>query len=123
MKSLGGFDLINKEDKQMGTLYEQRIRWDYSVNTLGKIDYCPGNMHYAEGTTYTVEQEVIDMLGLASKYEVSLTDLIAIKHYMILDRANNLRAVDYDIKDEQLAGLGQEIKGISDAILELATVI
>jgi hypothetical protein len=106
----------------MGTLYSQRVRHSWEINIFGEVIYSPGDLHNSDGFIYSVQAEAENMQKLAKQLKIPLSELIAIKHYMVIDRANNLINADGDIKDEQLAGLGEEMSIIGRAINTLADV-
>lgn len=69
-------------------------------------------------------QEVDDFLGyakeLASKHKIDVKDVIAAKHALEIERANHLSVDAGNILDEQLAGFGEILKDIHEALSDIA---
>lgn len=63
---------------------------------------------------------LVDALKLAEKYDVTVADVIATKHALELKRKNDLYVANGDAFDEQLAGFGEILKEIHDALHSIA---
>jgi hypothetical protein len=83
----------------MGTLFNQKPR---------------------EAFRYNLSDQVIIMKQIAADQQVSLAEVIAIHHTLELHRRNQLLLQAGDIHDEQLAGFGEILQGIQDAILAIS---
>lgn len=83
----------------MGTLYSQDSR-DWHRLTEGHLD---------NFLSYATE--------LAGKHKIAVSDVIAAARVLELRRANDLYVSNGDIHDEQIAGIGEELRGIAEAIV------
>lgn len=80
----------------MGTLFKQEPRNDYRVDDLPEF----------------LEEAV----KLAKQHSIPVSDVIAAKQALELERRNNLYRANGDAFDEQLAGLGEIVKSIAEAL-------
>jgi hypothetical protein len=104
----------------MGTLYDQPVRWDHKLANSGEDGYTAPTSQRSGGVTRSVEEEAKSLMRVANRLNIPLADVIAIKHMMVLDRANNLRSDNSDIWDEQIGGIGEEISRIGKALESIA---
>jgi len=87
----------------MGTLYNQRARQkhdNYDINTF--LD---------------------EVTQISKKYNMEKKDVISSFKTLEIRRQNDLYLSNGDIYDEQIGGIGQEIKSISNALQEIAQSI
>lgn len=63
---------------------------------------------------------LLDAKDLALKLKIEVKDVIAAKHALELQRTNNLYAANGDAFDEQLAGFGDILKDIHEALNTIA---
>jgi hypothetical protein len=57
---------------------------------------------------------------LATKHKIEIRDVIAAKHTLEISRRNDLYVLNGNIFDEQLAGFGDILKDIHDALNDIA---
>lgn len=79
----------------MGTLFKQEPRNDYRVDDLSQF----------------LEEAV----KLAKQHSIPISDVIAAKHALELERRNNLYRANGDAFDEQVAGIGELLKSMAEA--------
>lgn len=93
----------------MGTLFEQQPRWEHEAKL--KIDK-------DRLDTFLNEASI-----LAKKHKITITDVIAAKNALELERQNNISINDGDIKDEQLSGFGKLFRQLIETIERLITTL
>jgi hypothetical protein len=67
-----------------------------------------------------IDDFLSDAKDLALKLKINVADVIAAKHALELQRQNNLYAANGDAFDEQLAGFGDILRDIHDALKDIA---
>jgi hypothetical protein len=82
----------------MGTLFDQPERDQHRVRS----DYVHGFLAEAS--------------KIAKEHGIEVRDVIAAKHALEIERANDLRAADGNVFDEQIAGIGEILSGIRAAL-------
>ena len=82
----------------MGTLFNQKER------------------EHEEVTEENLESFLGTAARLAKKHKVSISDVIATKHALELERQNKLAVRSGDTLDEQLAGLGELVQDLTSAV-------
>lgn len=85
----------------MGTLFEQS----------------PRNYRHVEYGQLSEELSIVK--GLAEEHEVSVQDVIRLKHTLELERRNNLMVDDRDRHDEQMAGIGELLREVKEALVNI----
>jgi hypothetical protein len=80
----------------MGTLYDQTPRESHHV------------------TKEDLDSYLTQVVNIAKKHKISVADVVAAAHVLELERANKLQVRNGDTFDEQMAGLGKELKQLSE---------
>jgi bifunctional DNase/RNase len=75
---------------------------------------------YLRISTEKVDEFLSDAIALAIKHKVEVANVVAAKHVLELERRNDLYAANGDAFDEQLAGFGDILKDIHDALNDIA---
>ena len=78
----------------MGTLFKQEPRNNYRVDDLPRF--------------------LEEVVKLAKQHSIQVSDVIAAKHVLELERRNNLYHAHGDAFDEQVAGIGGLLKSIAE---------
>jgi len=103
----------------MGTLFEQRVRPSFQVKILGETEWVGRMGQHAPDTIVGVEGVFDAVLDVAKRKGVPVSDVLALFHTLELQRANNLKQYDGDVRDEQMAGLGHILESISNSLERL----
>jgi hypothetical protein len=85
----------------MSTLFDQPQRKFYTVN-------------FSE-----IDEFLSSASKLSKKHGISITEVIAAKTALELERRNDLYAANGDAFDEQIAGIGELLQALSSAIESL----
>ncbi len=87
----------------MGTLYNQQARQKHD--------------------SYDINVFLDKVTEISKKYKMEKKDVISSFKTLEIRRQNDLYLSNGDIYDEQMSGIGQEIKSISSALQEIAQSI
>jgi hypothetical protein len=60
---------------------------------------------------------------LAKDRDVSVSEVIAAKHALELERQNDMAREDGDFRDEQMGGFGDLISKVADALQDIASAL
>jgi len=69
------------------------------------------------------EHTIEEVLDLAKKYSLPTADVIQILHVAELDRRNDMSRDNGDRWDEQIAGIGDLLRGLMDAQFQIASAL
>ena len=86
----------------MGTVFKQPPRSDYGVSIS------------------MVEGWLMEIIDIAKRHNVEVTDVIEVYKSLELSRQNNLDRANGDIHDEQLSGLAELLKNVDERLQILA---
>jgi len=89
---------FSKLEEALGTLFSQSER------------------NYRRVSATDVDDFLADVLKIAKKHNVSVTDVLSAKSALEAERRNDLYVANGDAFDEQIGGIGQLLQSISSAI-------
>ena len=115
----------------MGTLYDQMIRPTFEITIGGDSRWEPTeysdistNLSRGSRTVESLSDTLDEMLAVAKKKKVEVSDVIALYAAMVQYRASKVME-DHtsDRWDEQIAGIGKEISRVSEALESIAIAV
>jgi hypothetical protein len=75
---------------------------------------------YKRATSVDVDDFLAIAKELALKHKIEVSDVVAAKHALELQRRNDLQVANGDAYDEQLAGFGEILNNIADSLRDMA---
>lgn len=77
------------------------------------------NRNFYRVTSQEIDEFIASALELSKKHDISLSEVVATKAVLELERRNDLYAANGDAFDEQIAGIGEILQSLSSAIESL----